>query len=572
MQLAGQNILYTITESFNLMSVSASGQSQTIHLLDNSCSELEPGTPPYHFYYTCYEISPNEVIPTNEGGKLITWSEFRGDAFCSPPDCPYTRNNHFIVIPDGGSPTDHVISTTATAETPTGRVVVGDSGVFYQANYDSISSANYNTGQALWTYASNSGVPNLKLAAVDDNGANQALAIEEDETLSTHTFAMLRLDASGNKTYEPWLSPNGGTNDLFGSLLSPEIADVNSYYGILVGGIKKIVKVASVPPDAVASMWPEPGADKARSRQATPKLEIRYDDNQCSGFDDSKVNNATEYWLMVPATSQNTVTVRVNGAWDRVDFVSSDPSVTVSPLHPSGNVTTLTVTTTAAVNNSTFYIQAIHHPVPEESVEIGKIKLSTKSRITKTADIFVITDNVNNLVPSESGIPSQSQLQPYLDSVWKKQTNVDFQISGRTNKNVNWDILPTAAGDGFMNDWTQGQAAEISAITNAIYPPADLTHNWLVYINAFIPSLGVDGLTGNGTNESFIAANTTATPNTTAAHELGHQLGAVDTIPAPDPRHPDGIVNPKFKGSLMWHRTGEQGCRLRKFEWDTVNP
>jgi hypothetical protein len=270
--MGGSQALYSFSESLNLLSVSPTGQSQTIHLVDNSCSYLQTATNS-PIYFNCYAMNPNEVVPTNEGGKIVTWSEFRGGSFCDPTTCPTTTNNHFVTMPQGGTPADHVLASVGTSDSPVGTVTVGENGVFYQALPAAVVAADYNTGQQLWNYdASATGEPSLKLSAVTDTGANEVLVMEQQAHAAFPAYySLFTLDAAGNKTYFPWLSPNGGSGDLFASLLSPEIADNDSYYGI-VGSTNQIVKVGgSVPADA-ASPWLEEGGTRTKSRNVAPEF------------------------------------------------------------------------------------------------------------------------------------------------------------------------------------------------------------------------------------------------------------------------------------------------------------
>jgi hypothetical protein len=95
---------------------------------------------------------------------------------------------------------------------------------------------------------------------------------QQAHVLPASYYSLFTLDAGGNKTYLPWLSPNGGSGDLFASLLSPEIADSNSYFGIFAGSTNQIVRVGGAVPADAASRCVETGCNWTKTRNVAPEF------------------------------------------------------------------------------------------------------------------------------------------------------------------------------------------------------------------------------------------------------------------------------------------------------------
>lgn len=478
-------------------------------------------------------VGPGSYSPDADGGLLVMWQQFTTD--------PNDAGHGFLSRVFEGS-------ISYTVPPPSGsisvNIVTNDDDIAFLERRGfggSVTAISISSGATQWT------IPSVRMNAATADGG---VFLENDAGL-VHVNAAGTIDSAPTPTNftstyleENLFTQRGSTREkklIEGTLT----ADLASGYAVPLVGAPAAAKKAAFNPVT---------------------------DDKCSGFD----NSVDPVVLVIPfsgaqATSPRNVHIKY-GNWQHVIVRSSDlQAFTVQISGTSGNApasvsltgkeTTLTLTALSLpAANTTKTLQFV-----ENNAVVGEIEVDIKKVKSFTVFPYSVVDSVNLLQPQA---PASTALKTELDRIYPSQTAVTFTVNALAPTTLRYDDDNSNALANFTVD--PSELLKINA-TIAFNP---LT---ILYVNAFDknpagkdPPLGLTAtastpgspVTGGPTAIRNKIANGSynGAPNLTA-HEIGHYMGAGD------------VTTPGSEGDLMWdHQTSTQPCRLKKRDWDLVNP
>jgi hypothetical protein len=169
--------------------------------------------------------------------------------------------------------------------------------------------------------------------------------------------------------------------------------------------------------------------------------------------------------------------------------------------------------------------------------------------------ICQLAANNTDIPVSETSIPSATDLRDYLNDItWYKQANVFFTVTRAPDAELNFDMN----GDGLVaSDPTE--LGQIGSTLNDTDPAT--FHLYFTGMNIALNSAGDQPLafTFVPTGEAVFSPNHNGTRVYQIAHEVGHLLGRG--------AHSTEVEDLMYKADLQ-----ASPCRIRKPDWDLVNP
>lgn len=258
--------------------------------------------------------------------------------------------------------------------------------------------------------------------------------------------------------------------------------------------------------------------------------------NTVYGFDD--FTDAAVPWKSVEKGQSDTAMAEIDppDKFANVKFASSDPAtVTVEPDTAAGGSQVVTV---KGLDNGEAEITATCG-----GGELGKMKVKTYTRKIKTVAVRLVHEkNYQSTDIADADIEARLK-KVYIQAV------VEFQLTRLDAMTVEFD----KDGDGMIdvNSW---MSEEMRIIRDAC---KDDSYDFNVFLVSK-PTDGSFGFMDFNQRYGFVHPEQTTTPLKTFAHELGHGQGLAH--PAADA---DNLMS-QGEGDTMW--------RLRKDQWDTLNP
>jgi hypothetical protein len=478
-------------------------------------------------------VGPGSYSPDADGGLLVMWQQFTTD----PND---TGHGFLSRVFEG--------SIGYTVPPPSGsisvNIVTNDDDIAFleQRGFGgSVTAISVNNGATLWS------IPSVRMNAATSDGG---VFLENNDGL-------VHVNAAGTIDSAP--TPTNFTSTYLEENLFTQRGSTRE---------KKLIEGTLTADLAAGYAVPSVGSPAAAKKAAFNPVT----DDKCSGFD----NSVDPVALVVPfsgtqATSSRDVHIKY-GNWQHVIVRSSDlQAFTVQISGTSGNAppsvsltgkeTTLTLTAVSLpAANTTKTLQFV-----ENNVVVGEIEVDIKKVKSFTVFPYSVVDSVNLLQPQA---PASTDLKTELDRIYPSQTAVTFSVNALASTTLRYDDDNSNALANFTVD--PSELLKITA-TVAVNP---LT---ILYVNAFDknpagkdPPLGLTATASTPGNPStggptairnkIANGSYNGAPNLTA-HEIGHYMGAGD------------VTTPGSEGDLMWdHQTSTQPCRLKKRDWDLVNP
>ena len=206
-------------------------------------------------------LFPGNIIPDGSGGVLATWTISPSN----PPVPQYPYQAVDVVSGTVGTPYNLPFSPTSVAYGQSPTLMLGENGVGFAAApsvssdgkgtpVNQISSFSISNGAPNWNYqVATQYTPSL-IAAADGNG------LAAKTTDQSGNDAVIRFDASGNPTYDNWVSPVSGV-DFF-------VAD-DSWVAIALGAAGEYF---AAPIQLSTSAWP--AASGIGSNASAPDLSV----------------------------------------------------------------------------------------------------------------------------------------------------------------------------------------------------------------------------------------------------------------------------------------------------------
>jgi hypothetical protein len=265
------------------------------------------------------------------------------------------------------------------------------------------------------------------------------------------------------------------------------------------------------------------------------KVEFK-ESNPVYGWDDH--TDAAVPWESVEKGKTTTAKAEITpaGKFAHVQFTSSDSSkVTVSPATAGSDSQVVTYT---GVANGESEIKASCG-----GSELGKMKVKTYTRKVKTVAVRLVNEkNYNSTNISDADITAR------LKKVYD-QAVVEFTLTRLPAKTVEFDKNKDGKID--VDSW---MSDEMKAVRDAC---KDDSYDFNIFL-VDKPSDGSFGFMDLNQRYGFVHADSTSTPLKSLSHELGHGQGLAHRQDDTD--------------NLMKQGEGDNMWRLRKDQWDTINP
>ncbi len=523
-----------------------------------------------------FHFHQGSIISDEGGNPVVSWEAAEGPHTGVPTNTSETN----VSGPWG---TTRLPACLLGAFDDTKPMVLGETGAVYVACH----AASPSTSQATLIYSLGSGgginwtwgVPvhhRLQLQGATAGGG----IIAKDITLGSSDLGVAaeniaNLSVAGAATPESWSAPAGSNLVYLGDGLLANLGDQSATSPAL------IIMASTNDADSV---WGQTAANNPQQHRGQSAEFVR--DQACSGFDET----INPRMLMVPANGSNTLKAKLHGKIrPDVQFVSDNQSVTVSPVNPTGDTTTLTITAAAALDptqTNPVTIKAVS--IADPTYSYGSFKVVVKPRLDGNLTMYKITESVRNLTPGS--VPTATSLQNYLNNItWGRQVNVFFTVtpSSPVALPVHYDLLPAPNGNGMLDDLTITNT-ETDAIQDAILavnPTKGTFANTVVsYVNKFGPPGGVtcapvpgractmiDGQTATGQHLSYVQDPQVADANSResiTAHEVGHGIAII--FDATTPRSENRSL--MWKGRSVPDGDPPNPCEIRDREWKRANP
>lgn len=204
---AGGGTTLEAHESLNLLHIQPDGTSSSTTLRE--FDRVGPGGLSYYNvpYFIDYSAPNNtfwlplfgagELVPDGQGGIIAGWSDLEGYWYSVP--LPVT--GHVMHVGADGSPIgDYPMVLDANMES-SGMMVVGDNNTAYVTDQNTVYAFDVNSRAVQWSWQPSQGWVRPMAAAADGQ------LVMANFIHSNLAESVVRLDASGNATYDPWLAP-----------------------------------------------------------------------------------------------------------------------------------------------------------------------------------------------------------------------------------------------------------------------------------------------------------------------------------------------------------------------------
>ncbi len=265
------------------------------------------------------------------------------------------------------------------------------------------------------------------------------------------------------------------------------------------------------------------------------KVEFK-EDNTKYGFDDH--TSATVSWKSLEAGKSDTIMAKITPAakYNNVKFTSTDTSkVIISPAKAGSGAQ---VVQAQGIANGESEIKASC-----DGSILGKIKVKTYIKRTKTIAVRLVHEkNYNSTDVADAVIKS------YLKKVYD-QAVFEFKVTRLPAKTVVFDLN----GDGKLDD-DNWMTVEMQRIRDAC---KDTKYDYNIFL-VDNPSFGGAGFMDFNQRYGFVYVDV-GVAEKTIAHELGHgAFGLMHT--------------PSDSDNIMYSSYSDAKWRLRKAQWDEINP
>ena len=297
-------------------------------------------------------------------------------------------------------------------------------------------------------------------------------------------------------------------------------------------------------------------------------------DDNCSGFDRSEESGP---WLMVPLNGSNQV--RVNSMGPKEKQLSVSPESAASVTRAGGGVASIVEGTRTSMLQISGLLAAdvVVTATVDDSGSHVAIQEELNVTVRPQRSLRVAIRRI--LLPAEDPaqrkrLPTQGELQSYLDLVFKLQTNVAIAVEVHQDEIVNYDTSPAdgglSCGEGLLGPQCSDSETSTVLGQSFVEQAPDLKNIFVVgSIKITDPGVIRDGelvenvlhgATDVDEGLTILQDQTTNDLLQTTAHEVGHLLGLS--------KHAEA------EGDLMHEKDQPKGsgCRLRRADWDTVNP
>jgi hypothetical protein len=260
------------------------------------------------------------------------------------------------------------------------------------------------------------------------------------------------------------------------------------------------------------------------------------------GFDNH--TDSAVPWKSVEKGKSDTVKAKITPA-DRAkkaEFESKDTSkATVSPSKASANNETVTIT---GVDKGETEVKSTCG-----GSELGKMNIKTYIKKTKTVAVRLAHEKNYN-----STDVSDADAESYLNRVYK-QAVFEFTITRLPEKTVEFDINSDGKVD--VGSWMSDEMKKIRDECK------DDSYDYNIFL-VDKPSDGSLGFMDFNQKYGFVHLDNSSYPGNTIAHELGHGGFGLE--------HPDQQTPPDNDTDNLMHSDEPNPWRLRKNQWDKINP
>ena len=290
-----------------------------------------------------------------------------------------------------------------------------------------------------------------------------------------------------------------------------------------------------------------PGAPAGAGKPACPpttagcpldcptKVEFK-EHNTVYGYDDH--TNASVPWKSVEKGQTDTVKALITpaGKFANAQLTSSSAGkVTLTPATPAGASQVVTV---KGVANGEAEIKGACG-----GSDLGKIKVKTYTKKPKTVAVRLVHET-----KYKSTDLSDADIRARLKKVFD-QAVVEFTLSRLPEKTVSFDKNKDGKID--VESW---MSKEMKAVRDSC---KDDSYDFNIFL-VDKPSDDSFGFMGFNQRYGFVHADQTTTPLKSLSHELGHGMGLEHEQTDTD--------------NLMKQGEGDNMWRLRKHQWDKLNP
>jgi hypothetical protein len=319
---------------------------------------------------------------------------------------------------------------------------------------------------------------------------------------------------------------------------------------------------------------------------------------ECSGFDGDDPYGLLHGALMIPAGGSNKLVMRNTS--EVALLVPKDPTLisSISPAFVGINDQNVTITVTAApgkTGGTWINFQSVDVNQP-----IGKaFYVVIYPKVTKSVGYFKVVAPASGqfpeLAPDDSFMPTQADLQTFMNNIYETQANVHFNVTGPITLSSAYDFAPQdgallsqsglSASDPLREaKKIQSDSAAFSQFDRKVffvrkiksipdqiggfsYTPDDIAEDPTLPSGAFVDQFVIFGPHSFGPFDE----SQNPFPAESIAHEIGHTFGL---YPGPGNHYPDPhdpfhlmSVGPDFSVPPA----GSAACELNFFEWEVLH-
>ncbi|HTS17721.1 MAG TPA: right-handed parallel beta-helix repeat-containing protein [Verrucomicrobiae bacterium] len=298
----------------------------------------------------------------------------------------------------------------------------------------------------------------------------------------------------------------------------------------------------------------------------------------CAGFDSETplLTRGALPALSVPQGGTNTLTVAINPASvvGQILFQTTNSTTATASPSSASSATQLVTVAGLATGNSITTNQLIvlgygaQNTFTTTCSKVNIDILPQRTNITVALYSVSIKSSTGFVYPGPTNVPSNTELQSYLASLYGTQANVSFTVLPVTNVAVMYDT-----NENFKLDWNLNSfAGETETIYDAAHTSGTNVLN-VYYVNALTNANVIqqaEGVTYYLTfHASFIQDTHPSSSVNLTAHELGHSLA---NLPNTGGLGTSAGGVPGFPDQLMWYQDETNNpCRLIQREWEGLN-